>query len=73
MTSQVKKTMVRFGGATVIALVLGLGAGAGNAITEAATTPASTVAPASTPAHGATGNGAVPGVTLTGCISNLNC
>ncbi len=73
MTSQVKKTMVRFGGATVIALVLGLGAGAGNAITEAATTPASTVAPASSPVHGATGNGTVPGVTLTGCISNLNC
>jgi hypothetical protein len=69
MTSETRKTIARFSGASVLALVVGLGAGAGGAIATAAITPASAVAPASSPAV----TPAPGGITLTGCISNLNC
>lgn len=79
--TEVKKTIARFGGATVLAMVVGLGAGVGSAVTTAAMTPSSPVAPAATPAAavgtsgvvGPTSNGAVSGATLTGCVGGLNC
>ena len=75
------KTIARFGGATMLALVVGLGAGVGSAITTTAMTPTSTVTPASArsaapagpAANAPTRDGVVSGVTLTGCVSGLNC
>jgi hypothetical protein len=81
VTSEARKTIKRFGGATMLALVVGLGAGVGSAITATAMTPISTVMPAApaaaTPAGPAANApakvGDLSGVTLTACISGLNC
>jgi hypothetical protein len=77
MTAEARKTIARFGGATMLALVVGVGAGVGGAIATTAMTQASTVPPATAPAgpaaNGSTGNHAGSVVTLAGCIDGLNC